>query len=223
MSDTSLISSATEASDANAAADASATDAAKTEDKAAAEGAEQKSTADGQSQKEKEQDGKAKAEIVPLDLSDVTVEMPEGMELNKDLLTELGTLAGEFGLDKDKAAKFLPLGVKMAESFALKQQEIYAQTRQGWKDQVAADKEIGGADDKTRTSNLALASKGLDAYGSKELRTLLNESGLGDHPEVIRHFHKLGKLASEDKVEGGGSGTRKDPLEAMYPTMVKKT
>lgn len=187
----------------------------------AAKTAEQKDTSSGV-EKTQEQGDKAKTEIVPLDLSDVTVELPDGMALNANLLKELGTVAGELGLSKENAQKFLPIGVKMAESFALKQQEVYAQTRQTWRDQVAADKDIGGADDKARTANLALASKGLEAYGSKELRTLLDESGIGDHPEVIRLFHKLGKTASEDKVEGGGSGTRKDPLGALYPSMAQK-
>lgn len=155
----------------------------------------------------------------PLDLSDIDVELPEGMELNQEAMGDLGTLAGELGLDKETATKFVPIGVKLIESAMNKQQEQYQQTRSEWAEQVAVDKEIGGADEAARKEKLAIASKGLDAIGTPELRTLLDATGLGDNPEVIRAFYKAGLAASEDSIETGGSGNTTDSLDALYPTM----
>ena len=160
----------------------------------------------------------------PLDLSDMEFDLPEGMELNKEVLGDLGELAGELGIkDKEQAAKFVPLGVKLVENAFAKQQEQFAETRKEWVDTVANDKEIGGADEKARKEKLVVADRGLAAVGTPELRTLLNQTGLGDNPEVIRAFYKVGLGVSEDVVERGGSGdTAPGGLDAMYPTMAEK-
>lgn len=169
---------------------------------------------EGEEEKEKSED-----KVEPIDFSDVEFDLPEGMELNQEILGELSTLAGELKLSKDNAAKIVPLGVKLIESAFAKQQTEYQNTRNEWRDTVAQDKEIGGADEATRKQKLAIASKGLDAIGSPELRTLLNETGLGDNPAFIRAFYRAGLQASEDVVEQGGSGRTVNPLDAMYPTM----
>lgn len=160
----------------------------------------------------------------PLDLSDMEFDLPEGMELNQEVLGDLGELAGELGIkNKEDAAKFVPLGVKLVENAFAKQQEQFAETRKEWVETVGADKEIGGADEATRKQKLTVADRGLQAVGSPELRTLLNQTGLGDNPEVIRAFYKVGLSVSEDVVETGGSGdTAKGGLDAMYPTMTEK-
>ncbi len=160
---------------------------------------------------EGKKDEKAKGE--PLDLSDM--ELPEGVTISKDMLAELGAVAGELGLTKENTAKLLPLGQKMAQEMATRQNDAYNATRTEWRDQVAADKDIGGAE------NLAIASKALQTYGTPELRKLLNDTGLGDNPEIIRVFHKIGKTLQEDTIEKGGSGSKPNPLDALYPTMKK--
>lgn len=158
----------------------------------------------------------------PLDLSDVKVDLPEGVTLNKEVLGELGKIAGELKLSKEDATKFVPLGAKLIESAMEKQQAAFKETRKEWVDQVYADKEIGGHDDKTRKQKLAIASKGLEKFGSKDLRSLLNDTGLGDHPEVIRMLYRVGLVASEDSIETGGSGDTGSSLDALYPSMAAK-
>ena len=244
MSDTSLISSVTDAQatdtgtdDKTVNTDAPAGDGAADvksvadtlypdADEKPAEGDEKPAEGDKDDKDDKDKDDKddgAKEPGEPLDLSEVEFDLPEGMELNAEALTDLGALAGELNLSVEEASKFTPIGVKLIEHAFTKQQEAYAVTRSEWRDTVLADKEIGGVDDKAQQAKLAIADKGLSAIGSPELRTLLNETGLGDNPEVIRAFYKAGLAASEDVVENGGSGdTAKGGLDAMYPTMTDK-
>lgn len=66
-----------------------------------------------------------------------------------------------------------------------------------WAKQIKADKEIGGAN---YEQNLTVIAAGRDAYASKELVALFEQSRLGNHPEVARLFYKLGKSLSEDGV-----------------------
>ena len=131
------------------------------------------------------------------------------------MIESLVGVANELGLDHDQAAKFVSLGVDIAQGTVAKIDQNYAQTRSEWRDQVASDPVIG-----TKEA-MAIADKGLEAYGSPALRKLLDETGIGDHPEVIRAFHKIGKTVLEDTIEKGGSGDKRtvSAADAMYPTM----
>jgi hypothetical protein len=57
--------------------------------------------------------------------------------------------------------------------------------------------------------NLSVAKKALDAFGSPELRVLLEQSGLGNNPEVIRFMFRAGKAISEDSFVGRSTGAGK--------------
>ncbi len=158
----------------------------------------------------------------PLDLSDLEIDLPEGMELNQEALTDLGALTGELNLSKEDATRFVPVGVKLIEADRAAQAEGYETTRGEWRDTTAADKEIGWKDETEQKKQLAIADRGLNAIGTPELRTLLNQTGLGDNPEVIRAFYKAGLAAGDDVVEQGGSGdTSAKGLDEMYPTMAE--
>lgn len=86
---------------------------------------------------------------------------------------------------------------------------------EGWKADAKADKEIGGD---AFDQNVAIASKALKAYGSEELHKILDDSGLGNHPEVIKAFWKMGKEMAEATTEPSSGLVRTyDPLKARYP------
>ena len=79
---------------------------------------------------------------------------------------------------------------------------------QGWLDQSSSDKEFGG---ERLDANLAVAKTALDKFGTPELKQLMNQTGLGNHPELIRFFYRAGKAISEDTYVGGhkeGEGDR---------------
>jgi hypothetical protein len=61
----------------------------------------------------------------------------------------------------------------------------------------------------------------MDAYGSYELRQLLDETGLGNHPLIIRLFHNLSKTLKEDGVVKGTAtaGGGKSLANRMFPNM----
>jgi hypothetical protein len=103
----------------------------------------------------------------------------------------------------------------MMIKFAEKQQSIVAEARETWANEAKADKELGG---EKFDENLAVAKGALKAFGTPELTQLLNESGLGNHPEVLRMFYRAGKAISEDSVLLGTSGNNApDPAKRMYP------
>lgn len=64
---------------------------------------------------------------------------------------------------------------------------------------------------------LAQAARAARYFGGEDLVTLLNESGLGNNPQLIRAFEKAGALLGEDTLKGtsDGSGQGLAPTDAM--------
>lgn len=83
-----------------------------------------------------------------------------------------------------------------------------------WAATTKADKEIGG--DKL-AENLAIATKVRD-LGGPDLVKVLDVTGLGNHPAVIKAFAKFGRMLSEDKfVAGdGGKGAPRSQEDRIY-------
>lgn len=140
---------------------------------------------------------------------------PEGVTLDEAALTEFKDIAKDLNLSQADAQKVVDLGPKLMQTWQAKQTEAITATVAKWADDTRADKEIGG---EKLNENLATAKKALDAFGTPALKTLLNESGLGNHPEIIRLLHKAGTAISEDGYVGGKRGTdgTKDAT-ALYP------
>lgn len=153
----------------------------------------------------------------PIEYADFAA--PDGVTLNTDAVTELKAFAAEKKLTQEDAQKLVDLGAKtmQQQQAALVSQIEQAQAQ--WSDASRTDKEFGG--DKL-AENVAVAKQALDTFGSPELSKMLKESGLGNHPEIIRAFFRVGKAISEDKLERGTTkpaNASDDLAKKMYPTM----
>jgi len=147
--------------------------------------------------------------------------MPEGVKPHEGMLGELKGLAKELNLPQDAAQKLAELGVKHAQTLAQQQAEALQTARETWAKDVKSDPEIGG--EKFETS-LAAAKKAVDAFADGELKKLLNETGLGNHPSVVRAFAKIGLAISNDRFVGGRgapNGAQVALAERLYPSSKK--
>lgn len=138
---------------------------------------------------------------------------PEGREFDAAVLEQFSEVARELNLPQEAAQKVID---KIAPALAEKQARLVEEVRAGWVEGAKADKEFGG---EKLAENLAVAKKALEAFGSPELKTLLNETGLGNHPELIRAFYRAGKQISEDRfVPGGGNAAQptRSAAEVLY-------
>ncbi|MFZ2972240.1 MAG: hypothetical protein WA049_06340 [Ferribacterium limneticum] len=125
----------------------------------------------------------------------------EGRQFDDEVIGAFSEVAKELNLSNEAAQKVLD---KVAPVLASRQEAQVAEARAQWAAESKADKEFGG--DKLQ-ENLAVAKKARDAFATPALVELLDQSGLGDHPEVIRFFVKAGKAISEDNFVGGGQGS----------------
>lgn len=143
---------------------------------------------------------------------------PEGREFNPEVLAQFAEVSKELNLTQESAQKMLD---KIAPAIASRQEaamaEARAEARAQWVASTKADSEIGGD---ALAENVGIANKAFKDYGTPELRKLLDESGLGEHPELIRWAYRVGKATSEDGfVAGRGSNTPTDPAKVLFPNM----
>jgi hypothetical protein len=142
---------------------------------------------------------------------------PEGTQLNPEVIGKFEGVAKELGLSQEAAQKVVDA---MAPQLAAAQAAQFETIKTGWADSARTDKEFGG--DKF-AENLAVAKKALDTFGTPELRTLLNDTGLGNNPEIIRAFYRAGqKISGSNFVAGGAAGAAPTSAAAtLYPNQAK--
>lgn len=142
---------------------------------------------------------------------------PEGVTLDAEAIDAFKPIAKELNLTQEQAQKLVDIQAQTAQRWAEGVQQHVIDTRLGWREAAQSDEEIGGKD---FAANLAVAKLGRDTFGNEALKTLLDETGIGDHPEVIRFFYKVGKANSEhDFVTSGKPEERKSFYD--HPTSKK--
>lgn len=138
------------------------------------------------------------------------LKMPDGVQLDKAAADEFTAIAKELKLSAEDAQKVADVGAKMAQ----RQAEAHATMVESWVTAVKTDKEIGGDN---LDQNLAVARKAMETFGTPELKELLNSTGLGNNPEVIRAFFKAGKAISEDGfVKAQAPAQSRDAASVLY-------
>ena len=121
-------------------------------------------------------------------------------ELDPEVLTAFGEVAKDLDLPQEAAQKVLD---KVAPVIQAKQAKVVEQARADWATESQSDEEFGG---ENLEANLEIAKSSLNAFGTDAFKTLLSESGLGNHPEVIRFMYRAGKAISEDSYVGNSQG-----------------
>lgn len=136
---------------------------------------------------------------------------PEGMEFDEETINLYAEAAKEAGLSQEKADIILG---KIAPHLAQQQIKAVEKASAEWEAASRADPEFGG--DKLN-ENLSVAAKAIEQFATPELKTLLNESRLGNNPEVIRLFYRVGKAISEDGFVSAAGAPQISDARAFYP------
>ncbi|MDW5502458.1 hypothetical protein R6Y99_21915 [Pseudomonas lundensis] len=158
---------------------------------------------------EKDAADKAEKDKKPAAPEKYELAAPEGQELDANALAVFEPIAKELGLTQEQAQKLVDIYPQ------IQQQQAEAWSKQGeeWREQVKSDKEIGG--DKY-TANVGNAQKALDQFGSPALREYLETTLLGNHPELVRFFAKVGKAVSEDTMVMPNNGGQLSAADVLY-------
>lgn len=137
----------------------------------------------------------------------------EGVELDAEALKDFEPVARELNLTNEQAQKLVDAYPKILAGVQQRQAEAWQAQTEQWAADVKADKEIGG--DKL-TANLGVAQRALDTFGTPALKEYLNGTGLGNHPELVKAFVKVGKAMSEDGMVTGKESGQRTAAEVLY-------
>lgn len=132
--------------------------------------------------------------------------LPEGMELDKEGAEQFTALGHELGITQAQADKLSQFYVdRMQQQAKLGVDSLIAQAEaqsQTWREETLAEKDIGEA-------GVAIATRAVERFGSDSLKQWLKESGMGNHPELVRFCMRVGNAIAEDTFETGTGGGAK--------------
>lgn len=151
---------------------------------------------------------------------EINLTAPEGMEMFADDFASFSTEATEWikaNPDATAADAFKWAADRQAKAVAdSARAAIVAHNEKvtEWETQLKADKEVGG--DKLAES-IATAKKAVDQWGTPALMQHLDETGLGNHPDMIRFLVRAGSAMQDAKVlTTNAGGARKSFADALY-------
>ncbi len=144
---------------------------------------------------------------------------PEGFTSNADQVKAFSEVALKAGLTQEQAQELLNVQSLGTQNTANAQQTAWDKVVDDWSAATKADKGI----------DVASAQKGLEVIGTPELKTLFNEIGIGNNPEIVRAFAKVGELidrlkaaTGDDTLEFGKSSVDtegKTQAQTLYPDL----
>lgn len=159
-------------------------------------------------------------DTVPENYDFSAVQLPEGMEFDKDLTKEFAGIAKDMGLSQDKADKLMGMGVKLSsklqENFEAAIKESQQNQIKAYKTMLNTDPEIGGAN---LQKVLTEANVAYDTFVSDEAASLLEQTGLNNHPAIVKVFREIGKQLKNDTIRGGKQNTHTRTAADWYPEM----
>lgn len=159
-------------------------------------------------------DGIKPVPVAPEKYEDFT--LPDGIVPNTPVLGKFQEWAKASNLSQEQAQAAINLQGEIMSEMVAAQQKDWTELQTGWVEAAKNDPEYGK---EAFNESLVVAKKALDAFGTKELRDMLNTTGSGNHPEVIRFMHRIGKALAEDKIHAGaapGSSQPKTFADRVY-------
>lgn len=173
--------------------------------------------AEGDKAKPAEED-KAKPAGAPEKYEDFSI--PEGFKVDPVAMEKFNTLAKEANLDQATAQKFISLQTQFMGQVAEAQAAEFREVVGDWLKRAKEDTEYGG---QKYEASVEIAKTGLKAFATPELVELMNTFQVGNHPEIIRVFYRIGRAVSEgNMIAGQPKGSTPTSLaERIFPNVGK--
>lgn len=179
-------------------------------DNAAAQQVAQKANDLGSNKDPKEGSDAAQQPSTPEVVNEKTeFQIPEGMKIDEKKMNSFKAVAKELGLTKEQAQKLVDMDAQNIQNADAAFREMQA----NWKTQTL--KELG----ENAEQKLGEAAAAFKRFGDDEFVKLLKDTGLENHPAVVRVFRSIGSKIAMDKTVPGTSNGVKSTMtfeEALY-------
>ncbi len=154
------------------------------------------------------------------------IELPEGIIFDDKLAQKFTPVAKELNLSQEDASKLVNMLVEHQKEQLGNQKEIIAEfkrqeleaTKIEYQKLLNSDNEISGKGEEHYNAYLNVADKGYRAFASESLMNVIEQYGLEYHPDVIKHFYRLGKLCGQDNIQISKNpvGEKESAAEILY-------
>lgn len=146
------------------------------------------------------------------------VKLPEGLTLDQNLMDKMTPVFKKHSLTQEVVQEladvYAPEINTMMENQRAQAVAEFQKTVSEWKDQTV--KELGAE----HAKELSHAAKFIDKFGGPELRSVLNDTGLGNHPILVKAFIAAGKAIGNDSFpDSSKKGVVLDTDEAKAATL----
>lgn len=151
----------------------------------------------------------------------------EGLQRDAAVLKQFREVAKKHGLSAEQAQGIVELSDQLSRSTAEAELAHLEETQAKWRKSVETDKEIGGTKLKETHADIGRV---LNSYGKEnpagivELRKAMNETRMGDHPELVRFLAWVGRQTREDSAPPAGPTHPKQTLlDQLYGSSQQKS
>lgn len=165
----------------------------------------------------KTEGGEKKTEAPKVESTKVDIKLPEGFDAKNPLLGKFTEVAQKSGLKSEQAQAIFDTYASHLAEVAKQDTAADQQLVQSWREATEKDPALGlnGA---KRDENLALYRNTVTRLGGPELQQILHETGLANHPAVVKAFLSAGRAIGEDTVRGSQNGAppKSNDANAVY-------
>lgn len=135
--------------------------------------------------------------------------IPDGMKIDEKRMASFKSVAKELGLTKEQAQKLVDMDAQNIQNA----DNAFREMQKKWKEETM--KELG----ENAEQKLGEAAAAFKRFGDEEFVKLLKDSGLENHPAMVRVFRNIGsKLAVDTTVSATSNGVKSTMTfeEALY-------
>lgn len=192
-----------------------------TEDNTEPQGKENSENNDNASDNQNNNDGNADIYGSPetFDYSEIT--LPDGMQLDKEMVSKFDGIAKELNLSNSSANRLMNLAVELTGKNAANISNLAGEMQKAEADSYAqllnTDKELNAFSESEYSQYLTTANLGIKAVATDGFTQLIKAKGLTNHPDFIKTFHKIGELCANDKLpDVNNPAVSERPADILY-------
>lgn len=147
--------------------------------------------------------------------TEIKVVAPENFVLDKSRLEDVMAFAKAHNLTSEAAQKVLNRENDLVSGILSAQEETHQKQVEQWARDVHADKELGGEKFKETAES---ARRVVEKFGDDGVIKLLNETGYGNNPVVVKLLARIGRAMADDKLVKSGvdSIPKEKPIEEIF-------
>lgn len=141
--------------------------------------------------------------FTPLEVSALT--LPEGLTFaDEDMNNFLAIINNQGITHAERAQALIDLQANLTTKSSEAGSQAWNDQQQAWQNEVQNDPELGGANLETTLANVGRV---MDKFGTPEIRSAFDQTGAGNHPQIVRFLNELGKQFMEATPAAPGSPT----------------